>query len=201
MKSTRVRLLDHLGEKQVATATELSRALQVTSADVRHHLTALRKEGFIEVIGERQPQGPGRPARLFSLSHKQRSDNIILLIEALFQEITMEKSTTEQSRIWRSIAEKLMGASHSRGNLTQRLYIAIKRLNELNYHARWEAHPEAPKIILGNCPYSAIIDNHPKICLIDKSLIEGLLATTVTQEAKLTRDDRGYSSCLFSIGR
>jgi len=124
-----------------------------------------------------------------------------LLVEALLQEIAIEKSTTKRLKTLQSIAEKLTGTSHSHGNLTQRLYRAIKRLSELNYNARWEAHPETPKIILGNCPYSSIIHNHPEICLIDKYLIEGLLTTTVAQETKLSRDDRGYSSCLFNIGR
>jgi predicted ArsR family transcriptional regulator len=74
-------------------------------------------------------------------------------------------------------------------------------LNELNYHARWEAQKENPKIILGNCPYSTVIHDHPDICLIDKYLIEGLLSTTVAQETKLLRDNRGYATCVFSIGK
>ena len=201
MKSTRIRLLDHLGEKQVATSSELSRALQVTSADVRHHLTYLLAEGLIQIIGERKPQGPGRPAKVYSLSHKQKSDNILLLLKALLTEISDEKSKSERLISLQSIAKKLMVSSHSHKNMSQRLFNAIKRLNELNYSARWEAHPEAPKIILGNCPYSAIIHNHPEICLIDKYLIEELLIITASQESKLARDERGYSSCLFRIGR
>lgn len=201
MKPTRIRLLEYLDEKQIATSKELSRALQVTPADVRHHLSALLNDGSIQIIGERQPQGPGRPANLFSLSNQQKSDNILLLLEALLLEISSEKSTSEHTNTMRSIANKLMETSHTHENLTQRLYLAIRRLNELNYHARWEAQKENPKIILGNCPYSAIIHDHPEICLIDKFLIEGLLSTTATQETKLTRDNRGYATCVFSIGK
>jgi predicted ArsR family transcriptional regulator len=90
MKSTRHRLLDYLGLKQIATSTELSRILQVTSANVRHHLNLLHKEGLIQIIGEKQPQGPGRPAKLYSLSNKQKQANLVLLIEALLQVITSE---------------------------------------------------------------------------------------------------------------
>ena len=201
MNSTRIRLLSHLGVKQIATSTELSRALQVTPADARYHLSSLLNEGLIQIIGERQPEGPGRPARVYSLSHKHKEDNIILLIEVLLNEISEGKSTSEQSIKMQSIAEKIIGAEYPTGKLSQLLYIAVNRLNELNYHARWEAHPDAPQLILGNCPYSVIIDRHPEICLIDKYIIERLLETTVTQETKLLRDERGYSSCIFRTGR
>jgi predicted ArsR family transcriptional regulator len=201
MKSTRIRLLEHLGDKQVATSEELSRALQVTSANVRHHLTLLLTEGYIQVIGERHPNGPGRPAKVFSLSHKHKSDNIIILIKALLEEISNGLSNCDQSTKMQSIADKIIRTKHPQGTLTQLLFNAVKRLNDINYHAKWEAHPEAPRIIFGNCPYSAIIYEHPEICMIDKYIIESLLATTVTQETKLIRDERGYSSCVFRIGR
>jgi len=201
MKPTRLRLLEYLEEKQIATSQELSWALQVTPADVRHHISALLNDGSIQIIGEREPQGPGRPARLFSLSNKQKSDNLLLLLETLLIEISSEKLNNERTNRFRSIANRLIATSQIPENLTQRLYLAIKRLNELNYHARWEAQKENPKIILGNCPYSAIIHNRPEICFIDKYLIEGLLSTRVEQETKLLRDNRGYATCVFNIGR
>ena len=201
MKPTRLRLLEYLEEKQIATSQELSWALRVTPADVRHHISALLNDGSIQIIGEREPQGPGRPARLFSLSNKQKSDNLLLLLETLLIEISSEKLSNESTNRLRSIANRFMATSQIPENLTQRLYLAIKRLNELNYHARWEAQKENPKIILGNCPYSAIIHNRPEICFIDKYLIEGLLSTRVEQETKLLRDNRGYATCVFNIGR
>ena len=199
MKSTRLRLLDYLGSKQIATSTELSRLLQVTSADIRHHLNLLRKEGLIHIIGEKQPQGPGRPAKLYSLSPKPKQENLVLLIEALLHVMTREISPRNQSNIIRRIAEYISGSTKSNGNLTQRLYHAVNRLNELNYQARWEAHQQAPRIILGNCPYAAIVSNHPEICQIDKYLLESMLVMPVEQESKLIRDDREFTYCLFYI--
>lgn len=199
MKSTRHRLLDYLGSKQIATSTELSRLLNVTSANVRHHLNLLLKEGLIQITGEKQPQGPGRPAKVYGLSPKQKQDNLVLLIEALMQVLTCENSPRGRSKKIRRIAEYIRGPAKSIGNLTQRLYQAINRLNELNYQARWEAHQQAPRIILGNCPYAAIVNNHPEICQIDKYLLESLLIMPVEQESKLIRDDREYTYCLFNI--
>ena len=154
---------------------------------------------MIQITGEKQPQGPGRPAKVYSLSPKQKHDNLVLLIEALLQVITSENFPRGQSKKIRRIAEYIRGPSKPNGNLTQRLYQAINRLNELNYQARWEAHQQAPRIILGNCPYAAIVNNHPEICQIDKYLLESLLIIPVEQESKLIRDDREYTYCLFNI--
>ena len=199
MKSTRHRLLDYLGSKQIATSTDLSRVLQVTSADARHHLNLLLKEGLIQIIGEKQPQGPGRPAKVYSLSPKQKQDNLVLLVEALLQVITSDNLSRDNSKKIRQIAEYIRGPTKYNGNLTQRLYLAINRLNELNYQARWEAHQQAPRIILGNTPYASIVNNHPEICQIDKHLLESLLIIPVEQEYKLIRDDREYTYCLFNV--
>ena len=199
MKSTRHRLLDYLGSKQIATSTDLSRVLQVTSADARHHLNLLLKEGLIQIIGEKQPQGPGRPAKVYSLSPKQKQDNLVLLVEALLQVITSDNFSRDHSKKIRQIAEYIRGPTMYNGNLTQRLYLAINRLNDLNYQARWEAHQQAPRIILGNCPYASIVNNHPEICQIDKHLLESLLIIPVEQEYKLIRDDREYTYCLFNV--
>ena len=199
MKSTRHRLLDYLGLKQIATSTELSRILQVTSANVRHHLNLLHKEGLIQIIGEKQPQGPGRPAKLYSLSNKQKQANLVLLIEALLQVITSEYSPGDRSLKMQQVAVYISGSTNSDGNLSKRLFHAINRLNELHYQARWEAHQQAPRIILGNCPYTAIVNNHPEICQVDKYLLESLLNLPVEQESRLIRDDRDFTYCLFNV--
>jgi predicted ArsR family transcriptional regulator len=136
---------------------------------------------------------------VYGLSPKQKQDNLVLLIEALMQVLTSENSPRDRSKKIRRIAEYIRGPAKSIGNLTQRLYQAINRLNELNYQARWEAHQQAPRIILGNCPYAAIVNNHPEICQIDKYLLESLLIMPVEQESKLIRDDREYTYCLFII--
>lgn len=199
MKITRHRLMDYLGTKQIATSTELSRSLQVTAADVRHHLTLLVEEGLIQVVGERKPRGPGRPARLYSLSPKKKRDNLLLLLEAFLQDVDTTKPKKDKINILQRIAEKIRGPTQSQGNLTQQLFSSINHLNDINYQARWEAHPDAPRIIFGNCPYSAIISNHPELCQIDKFILEGLLNVNVEQEDKLARDERGILYCLFRI--
>ncbi len=198
MKSTRQRLIEYLETRNVATPLELSHALQVTAADVRHHLAVLREEGFVEVVGERRPKGRGRPGQLYSLSQQSLDDNLDLLIGILLSELIGESICSSEAAL-RRIAAGLMGKSRSYGNLTQRLYLTISRLNQLNYQARWEAHSEAPRVVLGRCPYARIIAAHPELCQMDTILLNDMLDNPVEQIAKLAKDDRGATYCLFLV--
>jgi predicted ArsR family transcriptional regulator len=200
MKSTRERILDYLELKQISTSTELSRLLQVTSADIRHHLNLLHKEGLIQIIGEKQHKGPGRPAKLYRLSQKPKQANLLILIEALLQVLASGYTPGDRSDPMQQVGEYISGSINSGGTLSQRLFHAINRLNELNYQARWEAHQQSPRIILGNCPYNTIVDNHPEICQVDRYLLESLLNLPVEQNSKLIRDDRKFTFCSFTVG-
>jgi predicted ArsR family transcriptional regulator len=82
-------------------------------------------------------------------------------------------------------------------SLTHRLYQAIQRLNQMGYQARWEAHSEAPRLLLGHCPYAAILSKHPELCQMDAYLLEELMGVPADQIKKLAQDSRGARYCLF----
>jgi predicted ArsR family transcriptional regulator len=75
------------------------------------------------------------------------------------------------------------------------------RLNELGYQARWEARPGDPQVQFGHCPYTAIIADHPELCLLDAALLESMLGNSAIQTAKLETDFQGGKYCRFVIGR
>ena len=68
----------------------------------------------------------------------------------------------------------------------------------MNYQAHWEAHVENPRIMLGHCPYSAILDHHPEICQMDGYVLEALLDAPVKQVEKLSyQSKRSPSNACF----
>ena len=83
MKPTRQRLLDLLKNRNNQTAAELSRALGVTQADVRHHLSKMIDEGLIVQAGHQRVARRGRPARRYILAADALKDNFDLLSGAL----------------------------------------------------------------------------------------------------------------------
>jgi predicted ArsR family transcriptional regulator len=92
-------------------------------------------------------------------------------------------------------------ASRAGENLTLRLYRATEILNQRHYQARWEAHPDAPRLLLMHCPFSAILEEHPEMCQLDAYLIERLTGAPAEQTAKRIKDPSGLRYCKFRIGQ
>jgi predicted ArsR family transcriptional regulator len=213
MKSSRQKILDELEKREFVTATELSYALHVTSANIRHHLSVLQLEGVIQVAGQLPSSGRGRPTLLYTLTRRSGQHNLGALSSALLKELTGSLSLEEQDGLFRRIAAWLSGspapaettrpapASTKPVSLTRRLNQTVSRLNADHYQARWEAHADAPRLILGHCPYAALLPEHPELCEIDARLLEDLLHTPIRQAAKRIKDNRGAATCKFIIGK
>jgi len=80
----------------------------------------------------------------------------------------------------------------------KRLNLIVEKLNQMNYHARWEAGREGPRVILGHCPYAAIIGKHPELCKMDAALLKDLMGQSAKQLSKIG-GDRSLS-CVFAMG-
>ena len=209
MKTSRQQLFDFIKNHHLVVTAEISRALNMTEANVRHHLTILQNQGLVEVVGLRRLQRKGRPAQLFRISRQSMGHNLDKLADALLNELNQssEKSTEDllHNVACRLVDKQIYGGA--RGRLTstsgehyvQRLHYTVDCLNKLNYRARWEAHSEAPRIMLGYCPYADILQEHPELCSLDCYFLEELIGAPVTQVSKLTTDERGIPSCTFRV--
>lgn len=199
MKSTRQRLLDILKNRPNTTAAELSRALQLTQADMRHHLSNMVNEGLVVATGYQRGGRRGRPARKFSIATEALKDNFDLLSSALLAVSIQNLSPPDRIVFLREVAAKLAGEHASGGPLAQRLVGAVARLNDLGYQARWEAHADAPRLIMERCPFASLLPKHPELCQLDACLLENLLKEPVAQFESLTHEDA--ENCIFLIGK
>jgi predicted ArsR family transcriptional regulator len=201
MKSVRQQIIDHLKIRGKVSATELSKALHVTPANIRHHLGILLNEGAIQVAGTLPPLSRGRPAKMYALTHLVDQHNLDGLASALLEELMVSISEPDREAAFQRIAARLKPVQEIPPvNLTQRLTRAVQWLNDRHYAAHWEAHSEAPRVTLGNCPYASILADHPELCHLDAALLSDLLAAPARQTAKLARDSRGSTFCRFMIG-
>jgi len=203
MPPSRKLILDYLERNPYTSPAELSRALQMTAANIRHHLGVLVDEGAVAAVARRVARGRGRPARLYALSSQARRHNLDGLAAALLGTLLDEQPVEDQNSILREIADRLMGSETpgSATSLAQRLTQAVQHLNRMGYNARWEAHSQAPRLVLGHCPYAAILPHHPELCRMDAVLLERLAGTPVKQEKKLAADSRGAKYCLFTTAK
>jgi predicted ArsR family transcriptional regulator len=209
VKTARQRILEYIRNHRAATVAELSLVLQTSPSNIRHHLSILQEQGAIEVIGERPADGKGRPMKVFALAERYLGNNLDLLTSALLEETLSNLAENERQKFYQRLAERMAqkirtaAAPHPTGkggdHLTRRLYETVQQLNAAHYQARWEARSDAPRLILGHCPYTAIIGHHPEFCKVDALLIEALLGEGVEHTQRLARDERGASYCRFRV--
>ncbi|PWH16718.1 MAG: hypothetical protein DDG60_03570 [Anaerolineae bacterium] len=192
----RQKILAFLKKQNVATAAEISAALQVTPANVRHHLNQLQADGLVEVFGLRGRGQRGRPQKVYRLGKAVLGDNLARFVAVLLSQMPSEEASTRLEAAGGALAGHLPEQALP---LMRRLSLTIERLNGMRYQARWEASPSGPRIVLGHCPYAAVIEQHPEICLMDVALLRTLLNANVEQSAKLERTEMGNVYCIFRL--
>jgi len=75
----------------------------------------------------------------------------------------------------------------------------VQILNLKRYQARWDAHAQAPRILLHNCPYAAVLENHPELCRMDAYMIAQLLGLPVEQLARMDIFGSHPPACVFAV--
>ena len=201
-KSTaRQRILGYLSQHNGASALEISRALKVTAANIRHHLSILVADGRAQVLGSRQEQGRGRPVQVFGIGEAGLGDNLEALAGALLAQLFENAGPDERDNLLKTLANRLAPRLPGEASLhiTRRLAQIIARLNRSGYAARWEAHAIAPRIIFDHCPYAALIADHPEICQMDRFILEQGLGGRVEQTERLEKNARGTTFCQFEL--
>ena len=164
----------------------------MSAATVRHHLRLLAADGRLELSSLRGRDGRGRPEKIYSLPRAALGTNLAALSEALLAEagagIRME-----------SLAKQLAKADNFAGQpLAKRLNLTVEKINGMNYHARWEAGSEGPRVVFSHCPYAAIIEKHPELCKMDEALLKDLVGQPTRQILKTGKE--GSSVCVFVVG-
>ena len=199
--TSRQKILTYLRKQAAATPIELAKALRSTPANIRHHLARLLADGLVEIGGRRMDAARGRPQVVYRLSRLTLGDNLAALSSALLTEFVQSLPESDQNALLDGLSRQLLiGQPATTGtHITRRLAAAVEALNRMHYQAHWEAHATGPRLILAQCPYAAIIESHPLLCRMDKSLLQGYLASPVEQVAKQELTERGLPICVFSV--
>ena len=193
MITARHKVLAYLNKTRTASAREISRALKMPAANVRHHLRVLVSDGRLEVASVRGRDGRGRPEKVYSLPRAVLGDNLSALADGLLVEA---RATVGME----ALAKRLTGEANFAGQpVAKGLNLMVEKLNQMNYQARWEAGSAGPRIVFGYCPYAAIIEKHPELCQMDKALLHEMMGQAADQIFKIGKD--GSSVCVFVVGK
>jgi predicted ArsR family transcriptional regulator len=187
MTTARHKVLAYLTKNRTSSAREISRGLKMSAATVRHHLRVLLSDGRLESASVRGLAGRGRPEKVYSIPRAALGDNLSALAENLWLEAGSLKVE--------ALAKRLAGDSNFKSQpVSKRMNLVVEKLNQMNYHARWEAGAGGPRIILGHCPYVAILAKRPELCKMDAALLKELFGDEFEQIVKI---ENYQGSCVF----
>jgi len=195
MQPTRQQILAYLNTHPGASAVEISRSLDLTPANIRYHLGLLIDSGWVQISGKRGPGGAGRPINLYNLTSLSLGTNVEILLAAILESLTAKKSTNSDLR---SIAETLAAKTNlNQDNRILRFNQALEYLNQMNYHASWEAHPDGPQVIVRHCPYLDLANKSSLLCQFDNHLISILFDIPLELFRKRSFGKNPFSPCIF----
>jgi predicted ArsR family transcriptional regulator len=169
-----------------------------SGANIRHHLSILVSNDVIEIVGKRK-EGRGRPKQVYGLSRRVLGDGLDVLSENLLEMWKESLPEEKLEEVLKSLATRLAGPFEFGGSELKRVERTVEKMNGLRYHARWEAGAAGARIILGHCPYAAIILKHPELCQMDGLLLETTLGAPVKQITKLQISSKGLPFCAFQM--
>jgi predicted ArsR family transcriptional regulator len=181
---TRNEILEYLGNHAYASAEDLFLLLSKTRANIQYHLKQLENSGIICVVTPiKEKANRGRPRRYYALSLTERPNNLAQLAHAIL--VANQAGCQQQSEYYKAIAHQILHLPDLPSSGTTRLNRLIKELSSRGYQARWEAHSSGPEILFRNCPYAALLPDHPELCLIDKTLLEENLGASFIQQFRI----------------
>lgn len=167
---------------EAAEATRISRNLAA------FHLDKLLEEGLLEAtfrrLSGRSGPGAGRPAKLYRRSHRHLqlslpARNYELVAHLFAQALSGTDSRTPLERLHdeaRALGTTLAQAHGPTGGDSASLQSDLSKTVELLADHGFEPSQIDDAIVLRNCPFHALVDDHRDlVCGMNEALIDGLL--------------------------
>ena len=171
------------GQDHAVSRDEAAEALEISRSAAAFHLDRLVEEGLLEAnfrrLTGRQGPGAGRPAKLyrrvsrdFALSLPDRRYELAArLLAAAVAEASATGAPVEPvlGRLARQKGTELARSVKPAPPARQARAVAEALAGE-----GYEPRPGEREIVLGNCPFSALVDDQPQlVCHMNLALLEG----------------------------
>ena len=176
------------GQDHAVSRDEAAAGLAISRSAAAFHLDRLVEEGLLDTefrrLTGRQGPGAGRPAKLYRRSARE----IALSLPARRYELAAQvlaSAVAEASSTGAPVEPVVRRRAREQGARLARTVLARPRPGPPR--ARWasvvtealaaegyEPRPTEDEILLRNCPFSALVDEHPElVCHMNLALLEG----------------------------
>jgi predicted ArsR family transcriptional regulator len=200
MKTTREKVLTTIKLHPKSTIIEIADQVDINAISVRHHLTTLQAEGLI--MAEEERHGVGRPRLVYSLTDRGMENfpsRYFHLVNSLMDQIKETLPVKDVNSLFRNMAEKLTSEYEpmlAKMTIEERLELLKTILNNEGFDVEWEKQGKQYSIKEISCPFFRIGDNHPEVCLFDKSIISNILDIPMN---KLSHQNREEDLCTYTF--
>jgi predicted ArsR family transcriptional regulator len=192
-QGTRQQILEALKLSGGSTVQSLAKVVDVSPVTVRHHLGNLQADRFVNIKLERR--SVGRPHHVYFLSPEGENlfpQQYLKLSKRLLDQIQKTYTPEEIDELFKGIAQDIIDQNASRlqgKNGQERLDLLLEILEEEGLMVKCQEVDGEIVIQTHNCPYRALMDNHPKVCAFDGSLISTILDTPVIKTESMHEGD------------
>jgi DeoR family suf operon transcriptional repressor len=199
-KTTRDRVLQTLLSRQRCTINEIAEVVDINPISVRHHITRMEADGFVDSAEERH--GVGRPRRVYFLTEEgleQFPSRYLRLTLRLLEQLKGTLPSQMVSQLFAQMAEDVASdyqAQLSGLNMEQRLNLVTDLLRQEGFVVQWEKNDNEYIIREIGCPYYHVGQNHPEVCSVDQTLISMMLSVPAEKVQCLLRGD---AHCTYII--
>jgi len=179
---------------------EIAKSVGINAISVRHHLTSLQADGFVNAEEERH--GVGRPRLVYFLTESGQENfpkRYFRLTKNLLEQMKKILSDEDFKKIFKNMADDLTREYEPKiANLDfeEKLDLLKKVMANEGYDINWIKLNNVYEIQEVACPFYQIGKDHPEICLFDQSLIANMLSIS---EKDINRTKHGDNHCSFKI--
>ncbi|MPM59875.1 hypothetical protein SDC9_106721 [bioreactor metagenome] len=144
-------IFEYLSQNKALTIPQLSQALHLTRADIRHHLAELMHEERVLKLSPSSEDQVGRPAHRYQAILPLNRNWIQTLVQTQYQ-LLCNLGLTE-SEIACHFAASLLEGFAPGGHATSKLSQAVTYLKTKGIEAKWIAGPDGPLITLAGTDF------------------------------------------------
>ena len=178
--STKKNILQYFLKEGKGTATQLAKALKVTSQAIRRHLRELEAEGLIEYNSVQQAMG--RPKHIYQLSPKGRSlfphrygEFTVSFLDTLVETVGEDRVSKVLEKQWQRKALEYRDRVGD-GNLLDRVSKLVKIRQEEGYMAELHQKGQENFILTEyNCAISEVAESYPSVCGHELEMFSAIL--------------------------
>jgi predicted ArsR family transcriptional regulator len=198
--STRGKIVEALRNRHAASAFELAAEFGLSPNAIRQQLVILERDGL--VAGRSVRRGKTKPTHEYSLTAQaeryfpQAYDR---MLNAVLRDVRTTQGDGAVAAIFERIGKRAVGKMSARvaGKSTgERVAAIADSIRSAGVSVEVEHHGETIVLREHNCPYAAVVAEHPECCSVIHTMLDEVVAPGIQQTESLAT---GGSECRFEV--